>query len=151
MHLVIFSGSVFGTADEVADVAAQRCRAAGLEVTQLKPASVDALLEANADAILACCSTTGMGELPANIQDFYYEMESRFPLLTDKPFGVIALGDAGYGDTFCQGGEQLRELLLELQARELVPMLRLDAAETVTPDQDAEPWIDDFIARLTSL
>src|SRR5690606_40169242 len=108
MHLVIFSGSVFGTADEVADVAAQRCRAAGLEVTQLKPASVDALLEANADAILACCSTTGMGELPANIQDFYYEMESRFPLLTDKPFGVIALGDAGYGDTFCQDRKSTR-------------------------------------------
>lgn len=150
MHLVIFSGSVFGTADEVADMAQERCQAAGLQVTRLKPATVDALLQAEPDAILGCCSTTGMGELPANIQDFYYELESRFPLLTDTPFGVIALGDAGYGDTFCQGGEQLRDLLLELQASELLPMLQLDAAETVTPEQDAEPWIDDFIARLQS-
>lgn len=148
MHLVIFSGSVFGTADEVADAAAERCRAAGLQVTRLKQATVDALLETNADAILACCSTTGMGELPANIQDFYYELQSRFPLLTDKPFGVIALGDAGYGDTFCQGGEQIRELLLELQASELLPMLRLDASETVTPEDDAMPWVDDLIALL---
>lgn len=148
MHLAIFSGSVFGTADEVADVAAERCRAAGLQVTRLKPLSVDALLEANADALLACCSTTGMGELPDTIQDFYYEMESRFPLLTDKPFGVIALGDSGYGDTFCQGGEQIRELLLELQAREISPMLRLDASETVTPETDAEPWLDEFVAQL---
>lgn len=150
MHLVILSGTVFGTADEVADMAMERCQAAGLQVTRLKPATVDALLEANPDAVLACCSTTGMGELPADIQDFYYEMESRFPLLTDKPVGVIALGDAGYGDTFCQGGEQLRDLLLEVQASELLPMLRLDASETVTPVEDAEPWVDDFIARLQS-
>ncbi|MFA5676909.1 MAG: flavodoxin domain-containing protein [Pseudomonas sp.] len=148
MHLAIFSGSVFGTADEVADVAVERCRAGGMEVTRIKPLSVDALLEANADAILVCCSTTGMGELPANIQDFYYEMQSRFPLLTDKPFGVIALGDAGYGDTFCLAGEQMRELLLDVQAREVVPVLRLDASETVTPEVDAEPWLDEFIAQL---
>lgn len=148
MHLAVFSGSVFGTADEVADVVAERCRTAGLQVTRLKPVTVDALLGMNADAILVCCSTTGMGELPTTIQDFYYEMESRFPLLTDIPFGVIALGDAGYGDTFCLGGEQIRDLLLEVQARELLPMLRLDASETVTPEQDAEPWVDEFINQL---
>lgn len=151
MHLAIFSGSVFGSADEVADVAVERCRAAGLQVTRIKPVTVDALLAAAPDAILVCTSTTGMGELPANIQDFYYDMQSRFPLLTDKPFGVIALGDAGYCDTFCQGGEQMRELLLDVQATELLPMLRLDAAETVTPETDAEPWLDDFIARLQAL
>ena len=150
MHLVIVSGSVFGTADEVADMAQDRCKAAGLQVSRLKPATVDALLEASPDAILVCCSTTGMGELPANIQDFYYEMESRFPLLTDKPFGVIGLGDAGYCDTFCQGGEQMRELLLDVQASELLPMLQLDAAETVTPVEDAQLWVDEFIAQLTS-
>ena len=150
MHLVIVSGSVFGTADEVADMAQDRCKAAGLQVSRLKPATVDALLEASPDAILVCCSTTGMGELPANIQDFYYEMESRFPLLSDKPFGVIALGDAGYCDTFSQGGEQMRELLLDVQASELLPMLQLDAAETVTPVEDAQPWVDEFITQLQS-
>ena len=151
MHLAIFSGSVFGSADEVADVAVERCRAAGLQVTRIKPVTVDALLAAAPDAILVCTSPTGRRELPANIQDFYYDMQSRFPLLTDKPFGVIALGDAGYCDTFCQGGEQMRELLLDVQATELLPMLRLDAAETVTPETDAEPWLDDFIARLQAL
>ena len=150
MHLVIFSGSVFGTADEVADMAVERCRAAGLEVTRLKPATVDGLLEANPDAILVCCSTTGMGELPYPIIPFYSEMQTRFPLLTDMPFGVIALGDSSYADTFCQGGEQMRELLLELQAREALPMLQLDASETVTPETDAEPWLDELIGLLKS-
>ena len=64
--------------------------------------------------------------------------------------GVIALGDSAYGDTFCQGGEQMRELLLELQGRAAQPMLRLDASETVTPDTDAEPWVQAFITALRS-
>ncbi|WP_373185294.1 flavodoxin domain-containing protein [Halopseudomonas sp.] len=148
MHLAVLSGSVYGTADLVADEAVERCRQAGLEVSRIRPASVDALLEAAPDAILGCVSTTGMGELPDAFVPFFVSLQERFPLLTDKPFAVIALGDAAYGDTFCQGGEQLRELLLELQAVEALPMLRLDASETVSPEVEAEPWIDRFIAAL---
>ncbi|GGD11065.1 flavodoxin domain-containing protein [Halopseudomonas salina] len=149
MHLVVISGSVYGTADLVADEAAQRCRAAGLEVSRIKPASVDALLEAAPDIILGCVSTTGMGELPDSFVPFFTELQDRFPLFTGKHFAVIGLGDSAYGDTFCQGGEQLRELLLELQALESLPMLRLDASETVSPELDAEPWLDQFIESLT--
>lgn len=148
MKLVIISGSVYGTADLVADEAANQARAAGLGVVRMKGASVDGLLAENADALLVCCATTGMGELPDALVAFHAELHDRFPLLTGLPFGVIALGDSAYGDTFCQAGEQLRETLLELQAREAVPMLRLDASETVTPEADAEPWLSDFYAAL---
>ncbi|UAW97859.1 flavodoxin domain-containing protein [Halopseudomonas nanhaiensis] len=148
MKLVIISGSVYGTADLVADEAANQARAAGLEVVRMKGASVDGLLAENADALLVCCATTGMGELPDTLVAFHAELHDRFPLLTGLPFGVIALGDSAYGDTFCLAGEQLRETLLELQAREAVPMLRLDASETVTPEADAEPWLSDFYAAL---
>ena len=89
-----------------------------------------------------------MGELPEPLVPLFHEMRDRFPLLTAMPFGVIALGDAAYGDTFCQAGEEFRELLLELQAREVEPLLRLDASETVTPETDAEPWVGRFIAAL---
>lgn len=148
MHLAILSGSVYGTADLVADEAASHCREAGLNVSRIKPASVDALLEAAPDAILACVSTTGMGELPDSFMPFFVSLQDRFPLFTGKPFAVIALGDSAYGDTFCQGGEQLRELLLELQAVEALPMLRLDASESVSPELDAEPWLAEFVATL---
>lgn len=148
MHLAIVSGSVYGTADLVADEAADRCREAGLTVSRLKPASVDALLEADPDAILGCVSTTGMGELPDSFMPFYVNLQDRFPLFTGKPFAIIALGDSAYGDTFCQGGEQLRELLLELQAVEALPMLCLDASESVSPELDAEPWIAQLAAAL---
>ena len=51
MHVAVLSGSVYGTADLVADEAADRCREAGLGVSRIKPANVDGLLEANPDAI----------------------------------------------------------------------------------------------------
>ncbi|MAD00460.1 flavodoxin [Pseudomonas abyssi] len=148
MHLVIISGSVFGTADLVADEAQGMCQAAGLTVSRLRPLELDALLALAPEALLVCCSTTGMGELPDSLAPLFHSMRDRFPLFTGVPFGVIALGDTAYGDTFCQGGEQMRELLLELQGSEALPMLRLDASETVTPDTDAEPWLQDFIAAL---
>ena len=116
---------------------------------RLHPPKVDELLDAQADAYLLCTSTTGMGELPDAFIPFFQELRDRFPLLTGKPFAVIALGDSAYADTFCQGGEQVRELMLELQAREVIPMLRLDASESVTPELDAGPWLDQLVAALT--
>ena len=63
------------------------------------------------------------------------------------PGAVIALGDSSY-DVFCGGGEQMRELLLELGVREVLPMLRLDASESVTPDEDAKPWLAELALAL---
>ncbi len=64
------------------------------------------------------------------------------------PGAVIALGDSSYGDTYCGGGEQMRELFAELGVREVQPMLQLDASETVTPEADAEPWLAAFAQAL---
>jgi MioC protein len=58
------------------------------------------------------------------------------------------LGDSSYGDTFCGGGEQMRELFAELGLREVQEMLRLDASESVTPETDAEPWLAQFASAL---
>ena len=53
-----------------------------------------------------------------------------------------------YGDTFCGGGELIRELYAELGIREVLPMLRLDASETASPEADAEPWLAEFAQAL---
>ena len=101
------------------------------------------------DAFLGVTSTTGMGELPDNLQPLYAQIRDILPAAwRGLPGAVIGLGDASYGDTFCGGGEQLRELFGELGIREVQPMLRLDASETVTPESDAEPWLADLITAL---
>ena len=94
-------------------------------------------------------STTGMGELPDNTMPIYSQLRDQLPAaLRGLQGGVIGLGDASYGDTFCAGGEQLRELFAELGVSEVQAMLQLDASESVTPESDAEPWLADFIKHL---
>lgn len=148
MKVAILSGSVYGTAEEVARHAKRLLEAAGLETWFEPRATLEALVAADPQAFLTVTSTTGLGELPDNIQPLYYAIRDRLPNWRGLPGGVIGLGDSSYGDTYCGGGEQVRELYGELGVREVLPMLRLDASETVTPETDAEPWIADFIKAL---
>lgn len=149
MKVAILSGSVFGTAEEVARHAERLLKAAGFDAWHNPRATLDELKAFAPEAFLAVTSTTGMGELPDNLQPLFYGIRDQLPSAwRGLPGGVIGLGDASYGDTFCGGGEQLRELYAELGIREVLPMLRLDASESVTPESDAEPWLAEFAAAL---
>lgn len=149
MNVLILSGSVFGTAEEVARHAGHLLRDAGLQTLHKPRAELGELLEFPADAILAVTSTTGVGELPETLQPLFHAIRDQLPASwRGLPGAVIGLGDSAYGDSFCAGGEQLCELFAELGVREVLPMLRLDASETVTPETDAEPWLGEFIVAL---
>ncbi|MDB6050066.1 MAG: mioC [Pseudomonas sp.] len=151
MRIVIFSGSVYGSAEEVARHAEHILRDAGHEVWHNPRASLADVQAHAPQALLAVTSTTGMGELPDNFLPLYSQIRDVLPAAwRGLPGGVIALGDASYGDTFCGGGEQVRELFAELGVREVQPMLRLDASETVNPEADAEPWLAAFIEQLSA-
>ncbi|PAV47758.1 flavodoxin [Pseudomonas sp. HAR-UPW-AIA-41] len=148
MKVAILSGSVYGTAEEVARHAERLLKEAGFEAWHAPRMSLDELKAFGPDAFLTVTATTGMGELPDNLQPLYFAIRDQLPAWFGKPAGVIALGDSSYGDTFCGGGELVRELYAELSLQEVLPMLRLDASETVTPEADAEPWLAGFIAAL---
>src|SRR5690606_3184666 len=147
MKVAIVSGSVYGRAEEVARHAERPLKAAGLEAWQKADMSVAELLDFAPDDLLTGTSTTGMGALPENLLPLYSEIRDRLPAWAGKPAAVLALGDSSY-DTFCGGGELIRELYAELGLREVVEMLRLDSSETVTPETDAEPWLQAFAAAL---
>ena len=117
MKVAILSGSVYGTAEEVARHAQKLLSAAGFEASHLPRASLDELKAFAPEAFLVVTSTTGMGELPDNLQPLYYAIRDQLPAWHGLPGGVIGLGDSSYGDTFCGGGEQVRELFGELGVR----------------------------------
>ena len=149
MKVAILSGSVYGTAEEVARHAEEILKEAGFDAWYNARASLPDVLAFAPDAFLAVTSTTGMGELPDNLQPLYSTIRDQLPAAwRDLPGAVIGLGDASYGDTFCGGGEQMRELFAELGVREVLPMLRLDASESVTPENDAEPWLAELVTAL---
>ena len=150
MKVAILSGSVYGTAEEVARHAAGILKTAGFDTFHNPRATLAELQAFGPEAFLAVTSTTGMGELPDNLQPLYFAIRDQLPAAwRGLPGAVIGLGDASYGDTFCGGGEQMRELFAELGVREVLPMLRLDASESVTPETDAEPWLAELIVALS--
>jgi MioC protein len=149
MKIAILSGSVYGSAEEVARHAANVLKAAGFDTYHNVRASLAEVQAYGPEAILAVTSTTGMGELPDNLQPLYFAIRDQLPAAwRGLPGAVIGLGDASYGDTFCGGGELMRELFGDLGIREVLPMLRLDASESVTPETDAEPWLAELVTAL---
>ncbi|MFO2462385.1 flavodoxin [Pseudomonas sp. 15FMM2] len=149
MKVAILSGSVYGTAEEVARHAATILEKAGFEAWYNARATLADIQTFTPDAFLAVTSTTGMGELPDNLMPLYSAIRDQLPAAwRGLPGAVIGLGDASYGDTFCGGGEQMRELFAELGVHEVLPMLRLDASESVTPESDAEPWLAELVEAL---
>ncbi|WP_434774897.1 flavodoxin [Pseudomonas oryzihabitans] len=148
MKVALLNGSVYGTAEDIARQVKARLATAGHEVWHQPNADLASLEAFAPEALLAITSTTGMGELPANLESLYFQLRDRLPPWQGRPGAVLALGDCSYGDTYCGGGELMQELFAELGLHELLPMLRIDASETVTPDEDAEGWIAEVIAAL---
>lgn len=148
MKVAILSGSVYGAAEEVARHAEQLLKRQDIQAWHNPRATLQDVLAFAPEAVLAVTSTTGMGELPDNIMALYAQLRDELPAaLRGLPGGVIALGDSSY-DTYCGGGEQLRELFAELGVHEVQEMLRLDASESVTPETDAQPWLAEFVQAL---
>ncbi|NMH59719.1 flavodoxin [Alteromonas ponticola] len=136
--LHIFAGSVYGNAQHVAEEVTNMLTSDGIECELFTDPSVDDFKQAG--AILVITSTTGQGDIPPNLEFVHSELKDSFPLLTDKPFAVAALGDSSY-DTFCGGGQHFQELLSELQAKPVAEMLKVDALETFEPEQMVMDWV----------
>lgn len=148
MKIAILVGSVYGTAKDVAEHAKTLLQAQGHEVWLDARGTYEQLQAFAPQAFLMVTATTGMGELPNDLQPLYYSLRDQLPNYRGQPAAVLALGDSSYADTYCGAGELLRELLQELGLNEVLPMLKLDASETVSQEQDCEPWVLEFATKL---
>ncbi|MBQ4831648.1 flavodoxin domain-containing protein [Pseudoalteromonas sp. MMG010] len=145
-HISIFVGSVNGGAERLSVDIAKQLDQAGHESTVIMDASVDDIK--NAKNILVITSTTGQGDIPSNLAGLYFALNSTFPMLTDKPFGIIAMGDRCYGDTFCGAGRSFDELLRDLQAKPVGSRLEIDASVDYDPLPVAQPWLNSWLNKL---
>ncbi len=141
--IAVMVGTVYGGAQYVAEQAIARFDELGHQAQLFHPARLTDVLKAEADHWLVITSTTGQGDIPDDLVPFYIEVQDRFPLLTGKSWAIITLGDSSYGDTYCGSGEKFRELFNQLQGTELAAMLRIDAGETLQPEDVALLWINE--------
>ena len=139
---------MYGGAERLSEQVSDTLEQAGHQVSVFEQPTLDDIK--NASHILIVTSTTGQGDIPDNLADLYHQLNSTFPMLTDKPFGIVAMGDRSYGDTFCGAGRSFDELLRDLQAKPVGNRLEIDACEDFEPWPVTEPWLQAWLGKLPS-
>ncbi len=146
--IVILVGTESGNAQMVADTLHDELGGMGHAVEVFDHPDFDAVDPASREVVLVCTSTHGSGELPDNIIPFHDALKERRPELSQLRYGVIALGDQTYRDTFCQAGKDMDKLLAELGAVKVGERLEIDACTQPLPDEEALQWAQEWVTLL---
>ncbi|MEL7205989.1 MAG: sulfite reductase subunit alpha [Pseudomonadota bacterium] len=139
--LDILFGTQTGTAESLAEDAAELARAKGYSprVAELDEIEMDHL--ATMEDVLVVVSTYGEGEMPDNAELFWDALtSSTAPRLEQLNFGVLALGDTSY-EHFCQAGKLIDMRLEQLGAKRMLARVDCD----VDYEEAAEGWIAEAI------
>jgi sulfite reductase alpha subunit-like flavoprotein len=147
LNITILVGTMTGTAEMVAQEVQQTLQAAGHQASVEMMDNLDATVFAQGGTFLICTSTYGNGDVPDNAQALYASLESDKPTLSNVTYGVIALGDRTYKDTFCHGGVRFDRLLTELGARRVGDILKHDASSGTLPEEVAAQWVVPWVEQ----
>ena len=149
-EILIVVGSESGNARLVAECVRDALARAGHGATLSTGQDCADLRLPERDLLLVCTSTHGYGDWPDNIAPFARSLDETRPDLSHLRYGVIALGDRTYHDTFCLAGRRLDEALRRLGATRLGERLEIDACEQPLPDEDALAWLKSWTAFLNA-
>lgn len=140
-NILILVGTESGNAQMVADALKPVLGTAGHAVDVTDKAAGKADLEAH-DVLLVVCATHGSGDIPTNILPLAERLERERPDLSGHRYGVIALGDMTYQDTYCGGGKKVDKVFELCGAKKLGQRLEVDASSQPLPDEEALAWIE---------
>jgi MioC protein len=151
--MIILVGTMTGTAELVAEEIRDTLSTETAPIEVVPMDALDETIFARGTLFLICSSTYGQGDVPDNARVFFEVLEARRPDLAHVTYGVIALGDSTYAQTYCHGGLTFDRLLTELGAsRAGEPMLH-DASSGTLPEMEAiewtAAWLADHVAELT--
>ncbi len=112
----------------------------GLDASAVKPGNL----------YLICSSTYGQGDVPDNARDFYESLGATRPDLSGVHYGVIALGDRTYLQTFCFGGKKFDALFSDLGAQRIGEVCLHDASAGTMPEEVCVEWAQQWIEQARS-
>jgi MioC protein len=142
-QILILVGTESGNAQMVADALKPVLEGAGHSVSVNDNAGSVADLGGH-DVLLVVCATHGSGDIPTNILPLAEHLERERPDLSAHRYGIIALGDMTYQDTFCGGGKKMDKVFALCGARRVGDRLEVDASSQPLPDEEALGWIEDW-------
>lgn len=147
LKLNILVATMTGTAGSVAQTIELAIGDAETEVRVIAMDGRDASVFEEGELFLICSSTYGQGDVPDNAKMLYDSLRQSRPDLSHVRYGVIALGDRTYADTFCMGGRRFDQVLSELGAQRVGEMLQHDASSGTMPEEVAEAWIRPWVEK----
>ena len=147
VDITILVGTMTGTAEMVAQEAQQALESAGHQARIEMMDNLDASVFGKGGTFLICTSTYGNGDVPDNAQALFNSLETAKPNLSHVTYGIVALGDTTYRDTFCQGGKRFDKLLTELGAKRAGEMLLHDASSGTLPEELTAQWVVPWIKQ----
>ncbi len=142
-EIAIVAGTVYGTAQFVAEELAQSLVDAGHAATFFENAELDTVTD-SCDTLIVCSSTTGSGDIPDNLAGFHNALKDGASL-SNLRFAVVALGDSSYLDSYCGAGHTLHAALEDCGAEPLAAPLEIDANEVDTPEDVALLWVEELL------
>ena len=154
MKLKILEGTMTSTADYVAQAIQMDCAdlVSDIEVQLMDGLDISAFdSAAEEDAIyLICSSTYGQGDVPDNARLLYDSLDAQPKFLGHVRYGVIALGDRTYLQTFCFGGKKFDERLQGLGAQRIGEVWCHDASGGTLPETEGAAWCREWLALALS-
>lgn len=148
LMLTILVGTMTGTAQSVAQELELRLDDGDLRAQTRLMDGLDSAAFAGGGLFLICTSTYGQGDVPDNAKQLYESLQSARPDLSNARYGVIALGDRTYAETFCNGGKRFDRVLSELGARRIGEIMLHDASAGTMPEEVAAEWAQSWIEKV---
>jgi len=145
--IAILVGTESGNAQMVADTLNDELGMDHDVVVHEEP-ELDELDLASREIVIICCSTHGDGELPDNIIPLHDTLKESDMDLSHLKYGIVALGDQTYHQTFCQAGKDMDAVFAARGAVRVGERLEIDACTQPLPDEDALDWAKEFMSEL---
>ena len=151
MKLNILVGTMTSTADYVAQAIQMDCAdlISAIDIHLMDNLDISVFSADNAkNAIyLICSSTYGQGDVPDNARALYESLAAQPQFLGHVKYGVIALGDRTYLQTFCFGGKKFDERLADLGAQRIGEVWCHDASTGTMPEEEGTAWCRQWLAE----
>ncbi len=151
MKLRILVGTMTSTADYVAQAIQMDCAdlvdEIGIELMDQLDISVFSAEKAEDAIYLICTSTYGSGDVPDNARALYESLAATPQFLGHVRYGVLALGDRTYMQTFCFGGQKFDERLADLGAQRIGDIWCHDASEGTMPETEGTEWCRQWLTQ----
>lgn len=147
----ILIGTMTGNAQLVAQELELRFDGEGIEVETVDMDRLTPEVFESNYIHLICTSTYGQGDVPDNARAFIEAIDESRPDLRSIRYGVIALGDLTYSETYCFGGKRFDTLLNECGAVRIGDILLHDASSGTMPEEEAADWSEEWLASCENI